>query len=105
MNQEVKAKWLKMLETAEKHTTEFQKPGTTARCCLGHLCELYRQETGKGHWVGNAFFASSEPEDCGDATSLPQAVAIWADLPPYQWRLAHLNDDEPGFPIEEIEKL
>ena len=112
MNPEVKKKWLKRLRkvgSRGKARGTFRHPKDPSRmCCLGHLCELYRQETGKGTWrpvIGliTEFFVDDSDRGCG--FSLPDAVARWAGLPMEQEDLARANDSQPGFPIELIKKL
>ncbi len=86
MNEHVKELWIKALLSGEyrqeqgllayKHDTEG-----LGHCCLGVLCEVYRQETGKGEWVdlgGHLKFVDGGG-DYSD-TCLPDHVQEWAGV-------------------------
>ena len=45
--------------------------GSASYCCLGVACEIYRRETGLGHWDDVAFHASEHDSNNG---ILPHAV-------------------------------
>lgn len=56
MNPDVKAKWIAALRSGNykqaKHRLRIEHTdGSASYCCLGVLCELYRQETGEGKWL------------------------------------------------------
>lgn len=49
------AEYLKNPRLKQGHGTlrELDDKGSKKKCCLGHLCDFYKQETGKGKWVKN----------------------------------------------------
>jgi hypothetical protein len=95
VNPHIKALWVKALRSGEYRQTKGQliqaanpmltypnavatgsparqlavNGGEAAYCCLGVLCDLYEQETGKT--LGRAW----------DMTVLPASVVHWAELP------------------------
>lgn len=50
MNPEVKDKWVKALRSGDYKQTSGQLRDHNGYCCLGVLCELYREETKRGGW-------------------------------------------------------
>jgi hypothetical protein len=71
-------------------------------CCLGVLCELYREETQKGQWISRAF-------DVGGnrwAFKLPQSVAAWAGVRSavgmYRETSSLMEDNDQGKTFAEI---
>jgi hypothetical protein len=72
MNPEIKRLWV---EDLRAHT-ELQGQGELRYenkfCCLGRLCEVYREQTGKGVWDGIRF--------AGSSGTLPKDVADWAEI-------------------------
>jgi hypothetical protein len=122
MNPEVKAKWLSALrsgnfkQTREKLTANNRQ----SYCCLGVLCELYRQETGNGRWKVNENYDGNYDNNkyafLGADCMPPDEVIKWAGLPadsqndvpvgerPRKWghgvetvTIAGLNDDGKSF--------
>ncbi len=90
MNPEIKAKWIKKLESGQyKQTRGVLRRGELkqeeAYCCLGVLCELYKEETDKGTWEhwkdrdGKFYNFNIEGGDNSD-TDLPSDVVAWAGL-------------------------
>lgn len=69
-------KFAKFLKNPKlKQTKSALRGDNGAKCCLGHLCEFYRKETGKGRWRNDNgmwyFFAS---KDDYDYQTLPNTV-------------------------------
>lgn len=79
MNQDVKEKWLKVLRSGEYEQGRGQLRSDNKFCCLGVLCEIYRQETGKGRWVVYGQFTDENGNSSFSA--LPKKVVEWAELP------------------------
>ena len=56
-----------------------------AYCAMGHACELYREETGLGHWQpsdsGNGTYFFYHDEDVNPLTPVPLEVLDWYGLP------------------------
>ena len=54
MNPEVKTKWLEALRSDNYNkgvmSLKISRADKVFHCCLGVLCEIYIQETGKGSW-------------------------------------------------------
>jgi len=111
MNKDIKAKWCAWLRDPENKQTQgaLQKDGRF--CCLGGLCEVYREETGKGEWREHAMSYSDfgEPRmkfSFLDAVgTLPHEVVSWAGIMNYydvsdpevltpfgRYKLSTLND-------------
>ncbi len=107
MKQTIKTKWLKFLKGKRKARNKLSSGSFNAKCCLDHLCELYRQETNKGKWIKFSDYQTFEiNEHDGSENTLPRAVAKWSGLShDQQDYLAKLNDNKPGFPISAIKKL
>ena len=77
MNPEVKAKWVRALRFGAYTQTRSYLHTSEGFCCLGVLCDLYRQEKG-GSWIdGEECF---EFDDTGAQTGLPEVVREWAGL-------------------------
>jgi len=60
--------WYDALMRAKKQTTGCLKD-ESGRCCLGVACDVYQQNTGKGHWDGSCFI--------DDECDLPDEVRKW----------------------------
>lgn len=85
MNQQVKEKWLGALRSGHFNQCNGQlhrvrEDEDPSFCCLGVLCDLYRQETGKGLWVGEVFYVVIPGWNDIDECFLPLAVQKWAGL-------------------------
>lgn len=77
MNKEVKAKWLKALRSGKyKQGDSYLRRKDGTYCCLGVLCDIYKKETGEGHWDGSRFNVGSY----GNSEIPPSKVAEWAGL-------------------------
>jgi hypothetical protein len=76
MNKRVKRLWLKALRSRKYEQAQgFLRLGK-GYCCLGVLCEIYRQQTGEGTWSDLVFRASR-----GSSSGvLPEAVQDWAGI-------------------------
>jgi hypothetical protein len=61
------------LKQAKHHLRDWN---SVAKCCLGHACELYRKETGRGTWRNGYFILPSGKEDL----VLPPEVRDWFGL-------------------------
>lgn len=84
MDEKVKESWLRALRSGEyQQGRDFLHQQDGSFCCLGVLCNLYVESTGRGHWVvlgDNEFLTfKSESEDMD--TCLPESVLKWADMP------------------------
>lgn len=79
MNPEIKEKWVKALRSGVYKQGSGVLRSTNERyCCLGVLCEIYKEETGDGEWI------AGQPGDTGMYTFLgsrgylPAAVQNWS---------------------------
>lgn len=92
MNQEVKRLWVEALRSGDyqqgrNYLIEDETFSKPSYCCLGVLCELYRQEVG-GFWEYQreddavySFVAKDDEEGCDASTTLlPSLVMEWAEL-------------------------
>lgn len=83
MNPTVKALWVDALRSGEYRQGKGQlHNGTTGEyCCLGVLCSLYIQHTGKGDWVhpDNSLTVFKSREGMNECFP-PEEVQYWADL-------------------------
>lgn len=88
MNKEIKAQWIAALRSG-KYSQGFKRlrtetPAGPKYCCLGVLCELYRQTTGAGSWdINGAFVYEDEQRPSAvltEKSELPTPVSYWADL-------------------------
>jgi hypothetical protein len=107
VNADIKKRWIEALRSGKFKQgrkvlmTEGNRP---MFCCLGVLCELYREEKG-GEW-------STDRDGCrtflDERCILPFPVMDWAELTNQsprvgEYGLADLNDE--GTPFREIAKL
>ena len=76
MRKEVAEKWVKALRSGEFLQGKTQLRSENHYCCLGVLCELYRQETGNGEWTEKGFCSFGETLE----GLPPMAVRDWAGL-------------------------
>lgn len=79
MNKAVKAKWVKALRSGKykQARRRLLNEKTGGMCCLGVLCDIYRNERG-GQWgKGGTFIASSRDKE---SHVLPRSVSKWACL-------------------------
>ena len=101
MNQEIKEKWIKALESGEyKKGTHALKHGDKF-CCLGVLTDIYIKETGNGVWKNHETKSISvfEGKDKNHQI-LPTDVIEWSGIEspnptvksPYNTCLAAVND-------------
>lgn len=77
MKPEIKERWTAALRSGEYKQGEDGLHCDTEFCCLGVLCELYRQEHPEAEWSETPFgeIAFLEEEDY-----LPREVQEWAGL-------------------------
>ena len=119
MNPEVKRKWVDALNSGTYLQCESALKSFDSRshCCLGVLCELYRQEVG-GNWsgknLGNQGFTDADGHY--ESQYLTKGVARWAGLDkcnPYIFdsgtndgphRLSEWND-QSKYSFQQIGKL
>jgi len=111
MNPEVKAKWLEALRSGEYNQTKRTLRDSHGYCCLGVLCEVYKEEHPEAEWVrddistknGEMLFKSGEYSRKGVPT---QQVLDWANLtdanPEVKYNnadisVAELNDNGKSF--------
>ena len=92
MNPEIKKRWVEALRSGlyrqGHHTLRKFEDGVPKDCCLGVLCDLYRQEHPKeSGWEDNSFVVANDPdfEEETDGTGyyteyLPPVVQVWAGL-------------------------
>ena len=118
MNKEVMIKWAEALESGKYQQAKKKlRIDENSFCCLGVLCELYREEKQLGKWEyiqefrfsgGNlAFYAFIHPyqDTTIESANYPLApVEKWVDLPRETLaQFAVLNDDQ-NLPFTEIAK-
>jgi hypothetical protein len=102
VNKEIKKLWLEALRSgAYKQTSNRLRDGDSF-CCLGVLCDVHKNKTGRGDWDDGTYRAN-ESYSC---QSLPTAVWIWAKLPDwnpeiktFNETLAQLNDAGADFDL------
>lgn len=109
MNPEVKKLWVEALRSGKyqqgKRRLKVEGlPESPRYCCLGVLCDLYRQQTGRGEWAGDGYFKEGNRSS---AVELIRQVAEWAELESSDPRiyttgfsLSSLNDY--GFTFSEL---
>lgn len=77
MNSDVKKLWIEALRSGQyrqaRNTLRFMGHDGPSYCCLGVLCELYRQQVGAGQWDDSNSYL-------GETSYLPPDVAEWAGL-------------------------
>ena len=109
MNAAIKAKWVAALRSGEYQQGAGRLCDGTAFCCLGVLSNLYIEETGDGCWNSGKEYVFKDKDGFLEATELPSAVMIWADLdtsapyvstPAGQCDLISMND--AGTPFAKI---
>ncbi len=103
MKAAVKKKWVAALKSGEYKQTRKELRNKDGFCCLGVLCDLYKEETKDGEWseaeAGQFFVFKVRNGGQCSATVLPGAVAVWAGFEPFtrnpstkNGQLAELND-------------
>lgn len=100
MKQEIANKWADMLESGEYPQSKMSLRSPEGYCCLGVLCELYRQETESGEWEDDGFVTNNKKMWSSDwsAETLPLDVQEWAGMVSadgtydYTKSLVRLND-------------
>lgn len=84
MNQDVKKKWVDALRSDEYEKANGNlKKGEKGRCCLGVLCDIYKEEHGAARWVEcRSDVDAFSPSDSSDESTalLPDMVVDWAGL-------------------------
>lgn len=104
MNQEIKKKWVEALRSGNYPQGRGYLKCEDRYCCLGVLCQIYAEETGKGRFEldrhDKAKFMIDDAH--GRYDYLPLEVTDWAGLNetnPYagQNPLAWLNDNNRTF--------
>lgn len=98
MKKEIAELWVERLKVGRKARGRLRNR-IGGMCCLGHLCELYRVQTGRGTWSSANWFAT-------DDLYLPPSVVEWAGMKTDGFFGAEINDRSVGFSsvIEEIQK-
>jgi len=79
MNQEIKQRWISKLRSGEyKQGKNRLKNLDGSMCCLGVLCELYREDHPGIEWIecipDNSFSILNSVD------ILPKSIMIWAEL-------------------------
>lgn len=74
------AEYLKNPKLKQGHATlrELDDKGSKKKCCLGHLCDFYRLETGEGKWLKRKISGATEVGWVFDAGGYTDTK-----LPPY----------------------
>lgn len=87
MDKHVAERWTQALRSGTyKQAKNRLKHGQEHFCCLGVLCDLYREEQGKGEWVAPKYCESSQFEvECDglkevEGMVLPESVRVWAGI-------------------------
>lgn len=111
MKTEVKKKWVNELINGGYVQGKGQLRQQNQYCCLGVLCDIYKENTGKGEWVDpnstddraslrEFQYENSCGETCKAVAALPTPVREWAGLesnqpfiPKLGKTLSTLNDD------------
>jgi len=113
MNKDISDKWVQYLSgpTVKYKAIARMRTGR-ARCPLGHLCDLYTIETGKGYWEQDSLSPDKwyfvDAQGNRGFLFLPIGVSGWARLedPDFrrekirdnvQERLAHVSDVSRGW--------
>lgn len=103
MKKTVAKKWVAALRSGEFKQGKAYLRSRGNYCCLGVLCELYRQETGRGRWEpviglpGVLKFIVGGATASATHTALPAAVADWAGMHGAGGELAYENDGGETF--------
>lgn len=83
MNGKVKKKWIRALRSGRFKQAHDSLRTEDGFCCLGVLCDLYRQETKRGEWrddIENGFVFHPSARAKSADTTLPPSVMRWAGL-------------------------
>ena len=79
MKADIAEKWITALRSGEyTQATDALRDEMGGFCCLGVLCDLYRQETGAGKWDGSYFIPAG-----GEPTAVDYSDDIDGVLPPF----------------------
>ena len=79
MNKNVKRLWLEALRSGEYKQGRGLLRDGNKYCCLGVLCDIYRQRVG-GSWFG-IYTVFHDRRGDENASFLPRDVGRWAELP------------------------
>ena len=83
MNARIKEEWVGALRSGKYKQGEAalrrETDEETEFCCLGVLCELYRQENPSLEWISHPY-QSGRTQLLNNAMVLPDAVEKWAEL-------------------------
>lgn len=111
MDSEVKKKWVNALINGGYVQGKGQLRLQNQYCCLGVLCDIYKENTGKGEWINpnstddraslrEFQYENSDGETSRAGAVLPKPVREWAGLesnqpfiPKLRTTLSTLNDD------------
>jgi hypothetical protein len=77
MNETVKKKWATALRSGKYRQTFTRLRNGNKFCCLGVLCDLYRQTHPNASWQGNMFF---DDVQTSSIDILTDEVREWAGL-------------------------
>lgn len=82
INPEVKKLWVEALRSGKyqqgKHKLKIIFPGSICHCCLGVLCELYKEQfPDNSNWIGSTFVVNKEAES---AFNLLYPIEQWAGI-------------------------
>jgi len=83
MNKEIKAKWIEALKSGKYKQTKGTLKNEQGYCCLGVLCAIYKEETGKGEFEdlrGNKNNKAFKVGDIIEEGVPPRPVVKWAGM-------------------------
>ena len=98
MNKEIKAKWIEALKSGKYKQTKGTLKDEHGYCCLGVLCEIFREETGKGEFVPtlkNSNNKRFQADDIIEEGVPPSPVIKWAEM----------ENNNPSITLDEKPKL
>lgn len=79
MNKHIAERWVQALKSGKYPQTDGGLRDGHGYCCLGVLCDLYREEQGKGQWEDYLFVCGKGPTNVNDLV-LPGPVQEWAGM-------------------------
>lgn len=83
MKKTIKKLWIKALRSGKYKQASGHLRKNGGFCCLGVLCDLYKQTTGNGKWLPRDSVCRTSAFQIGSFTShaaLPEDVMDWAEL-------------------------
>ncbi len=81
MNQQIKQLWMTALQSGKyEKGTRYLRNTLDEFCCLGILCDIFKEETGKGEWHKNGTLYEFKIGSESVYTMLPFSVSDWAGI-------------------------